>query len=72
MLRDDQKLMKKEVDKLPKQIRKEEFRLQKDILDLRQQNQVCSLLRFIMKLYSCYNAANELFFMPPLICALVK
>merc|ERR1719466_184606 len=31
--------MKKEVDKFPKQVRKEEYRLQKESLEVRQQNQ---------------------------------
>lgn len=42
MLKDDQKQMKKEVEKLPKSRRKEELKIRKEQLDLLQQNQVRS------------------------------
>lgn len=42
MLKDDQKQMKKEVEKLPKSRRKEELKIRKEKLDLLQQNQVRS------------------------------
>ena len=44
MLKQDQKRMKKEVDKLPKATKKEEMKIRKEKLDLYQQNQVCDLL----------------------------
>lgn len=46
MLKDDQKQMKKEVDKLPKANRKDEMKRRKELLDVRQQNQVCLPLTF--------------------------
>lgn len=42
MLKDNQKQMKKEVEKLPKSSRKEELKIRKEKLDLQQQNQVRS------------------------------
>lgn len=47
MLKDDQKQMKKEVEKLPKHSRKEELKIRKEKLDLHQQNQVRSRIFFI-------------------------
>ena len=46
MLKDDQKQMKKEVEKLPKHSRKEELKIRKEKLDLHQQNQVRSRIFF--------------------------